>query len=89
MSESATERRLHAQAAALTGWAKEPNRTARTQTWRDGFLAKLEREVDPDGSMEPQERATRAEGLRRAHLANAARLSAKARRERKEQPTPQ
>jgi len=85
MSESPTQRRLHARAAALTGWAKEPNRTARTQRWRDGFLAKLEREVDPEGVMAPQERAERVERLRLAHLAKAsAAASAAAARRREE-----
>jgi len=85
MPESPTERRLHAQAAALTGWAMERNPTARTQAWRDGFLAKLERQVDPDGVLPPQERAERAERLRLAHLARAsAAASAAARRRREE-----
>jgi hypothetical protein len=85
MSESPMERRLHAQAAALTGWAMEPNRTARTQAWRDGFTRKLERQVDPDGVLSPQERAQRAELLRQAHLAKARAASVAAFRRRREE----
>lgn len=84
MSESAAERRLRAQAAALTRWAREPDRAESTQGWRDGFTRKLEREIDPDGLLPPPELAVRVEAARRAHLVNAARLSVKARRERAE-----
>lgn len=86
MSESPAERSLHAQAASLTYWSTVPNRTAATQPLRDGFVRKLERQVDPDGVLEPQERARRVEMARRAHLANASRLAAKARRERAAKP---
>lgn len=85
MSESPLERSLHAQQAALTGWAMEPNRTARTQAWRDGFIRKLEQQVDPEGVLPPEERARRAEKLRLAHLAKARNAAAKARREKREQ----
>jgi hypothetical protein len=84
MSESPTERSCHAQHAALTGWAMEPNRTGRTQKWRDGFLRKLESQVDPDGVLSPQERAARAETLRLAHLAKARTASVAAARRRRE-----
>lgn len=86
MTESAAERSLHAQAASLTYWSRVPNRTAATQPLRDGFVRKLELQVDPDGVLEPQERARRVEMARRAHLANASRLAAKARREKAAKP---
>ncbi len=47
---------------------------------RAGFMAKFEREVDPDGVLAPEERARRADAARRAHMARLALKSAKARR---------
>lgn len=82
MSESATERSLHAQAASLTHWSKVPDRTAATQAMRDGFTRRLELQVDPAGLLPPQELARRVEMARKAHLANMSRLAAKARREK-------
>jgi len=84
MAESATERSLHAQAASLLHWSQVEDRTEATQAWRDGFTRKLEREIDPDGLLAPQELAKRVEMKRRAHMANMTRLAAKARRERAE-----
>jgi hypothetical protein len=45
-----------------------------------GFLAKFEREVDPDGRLTPAERKRRAEAARRAHMTRLALKSAAARR---------
>lgn len=84
MSESATERRLHAQQASLTYWAAVPDRPAAMKPLRDGFTRKLEREIDPDGRLSPQELATRVEMARAAHMARMTRLAAKARREKRE-----
>jgi hypothetical protein len=47
---------------------------------REAFLAKFEREVDPDELLSSDERRRRAEHARRAHMARIARLSAIARR---------
>lgn len=79
-----TERRLQAQAASLTYWSQVRDRSAAMKPLRDGFLRKLEQQVDPDGTLDPVERAKRVEMARRAHLANASRLAAKAARERRE-----
>jgi hypothetical protein len=46
-------------------------------------MAKFEREVDPDGSLDPHERAVRAEHLRKAYFQRLALKSAKARRARR------
>ena len=73
---SADERRLRAQAAAHTSWANTTDRTART--------ARFEKQADPDGILPPEERARRAEHLRKAHMAKLALASAKARRLKKE-----
>ena len=47
---------------------------------RAGFIAKFEREADPDGVLTPKERARRADALYRAHMTRLAMASAKARR---------
>lgn len=45
-------------------------------------MARFEREVDPDGVLDPCERAKRAESARQAYYAKLAYQSARARRER-------
>ena len=47
---------------------------------RSTFLARFEREVDPDGILPEAERLRRAEAARKAHLARLALKSAQARR---------
>ena len=51
---------------------------------RAAFLAKFEREVDPAGTLPEEERRRRAEHARKAHFARLARLSANARRKKKD-----
>jgi hypothetical protein len=46
-------------------------------------LAKFEREADPQGVLDPAERARRAEHLRRAHFTRLALASSRARAARK------
>ena len=84
MTASPAERRLQAQAASLTYWSQVRDRSAAMKPLRDGFIRKLEQQVDPDGVLDPQERARRVDMGRRAHLANASRIAAKAARERRE-----
>jgi hypothetical protein len=43
------------------------------------FLAKFERQVDPDGTLPPAERARRAEHARKAHMTGLALASSRAR----------
>ena len=51
---------------------------------RAAFLAKFEREVDPTGTLPEEERRRRADHARKAHFARLARLSANARRRKKD-----
>lgn len=51
-----------------------------TANARRAFLDKFEREVDPDGLLEPGERARRAEHARKAHMQRLALKSAAARK---------
>ena len=53
-----------------------------TKAAREAFMARFEREVDPDGTLAPEERARRAEAARKAYFAQLAHKSAKARRSR-------
>ena len=64
---------LHAQGGTNTGPA------------RSAFLARFEREVDPDGSLTESERQKRAECARRAYFARLGLKSAK-KRQRKRKP---
>jgi hypothetical protein len=50
-----------------------------TAKGRASFLASFEAKVDPDGILNPEERARRAGHLRKAHFTRLAYLSAKAR----------
>jgi hypothetical protein len=53
-----------------------------TKAAREAFMARFEREVDPDGTLAPEERSRRAEAARKAYFAQLAHKSAKARRRR-------
>jgi hypothetical protein len=57
-----------------------------TKAARLAFLSSLEREVDPDGLLEPAERARRANHARAAHFSRLAYLSARARAARARRP---
>jgi len=63
------ERSTRARIAACVRWAHESDRTAATAPARRGLMAKFEREVDPDGTLTPAERARRAGSLMDAHMA--------------------
>lgn len=64
-------------------WAFEPDRTAATAPGRKAAEERFEKMVDPDGTLDPVERAKRAANARKAHYQKMARLSAKARAARK------
>ena len=51
-----------------------------TQPARNAFLARFEREVDPDRQLPSEERVRRAEHLRKAYFTELAMKSARARR---------
>lgn len=74
------ERKLAASISAHESWAQTPDRSARTAPARAALMAKFEREVDPDGTLPPDERARRAEHKRKAHFQRLALKSARARR---------
>lgn len=78
------ERSMRARAATHTRWAAEADRSAATAAARAAFLDRFERQVDPDGTLDPAERARRAEHARKAYFAQLALKSSKARRRRAE-----
>jgi hypothetical protein len=77
-----SERMMRAKLAAHTSWANTADRSARTAPARRAYMKRFERQVDPDNSLHPAERARRAEHAMRAHLTRAALKSAQARRQR-------
>lgn len=77
---SAAERSLMGRIAAHESWARTPDRTARTAKARAALMASFEKQVDPDGTLSPQEGARRAEHARKAYFARLALKSAQARR---------
>ena len=52
---------------------------AHTKPARTAFLSRFEREVDPDGTLDSQERARRAEHAKKAYFLRLAQESRKAR----------
>lgn len=70
---------LQARYAAQMRWANE-DPTKQGEIARAGLLAKFEREVDPEGILDPAERARRAESARKAFYTRLALKSAQARR---------
>lgn len=79
-SVSPSERRLAAQIAAHESWAGTPDRAARTAPARAAMLARFERQVDPEGTLPPEERARRAEHAKSAYFQRLALKSARNRR---------
>lgn len=73
------ERSARARIAAFTMHAKNDSRET-SKPGRDAFLARFEREVDPDGALPERERARRAESAKRAHMTKLALKSAASRR---------
>lgn len=79
---TAAERSLRARLGAHALWAQTEDRAARTVAARRGFQRRFENQVDPEGLLDPAERARRAEHLRKAHMLRLSMASAKARRQR-------
>lgn len=74
------ERAIVARIAAHESWARTADRSARTAPARAALMARFEAEVDPDGTLPPDERARRAEHKRRAYFQRLALASARSRR---------
>jgi hypothetical protein len=77
---AASRRALRARLAAHQLHARVQDAAAHTAPARAAFLARFEREVDPEGSLDPRERARRAEHARKAYFLRLALASSHARR---------
>ncbi|MEV0425397.1 hypothetical protein [Micromonospora sp. NPDC050495] len=69
-----------ARLAAHVKWAQCPDRAAATAAARQAFHDRWEQLVDPDGKLDPAERAKRAASAKSAHYARMALRSAQTRR---------
>jgi hypothetical protein len=67
---------------AHNSWARTDDRAARTAPGRNAAFARFEREVDPDGTLDPDERHRRARHLQKAYMARLSLKAAQARRTR-------
>jgi hypothetical protein len=70
---------INRQIAAEISWSRTTDRSARTRPAREAFLRRFEREVDPDGTLSPDERHRRAEHAKRAYMLRLARRALAAR----------
>ena len=82
-SSAANRRVLRARLAAHQLHAGVPDAAAHTAPARAAFLSRFERAVDPEGSLDPQERARRAEHARKAYFLRLALASSHARGHRR------
>jgi len=78
------QRSLRARLAAHAMHARHDGREV-TARARSAFLARFEREVDPDGRLSVTERQHRAEQARRAHFARLALASSRSRQARRQE----
>jgi hypothetical protein len=73
------DRVLRARIAAHVLHAQIPDEAEHTAPARAAFLSRFEREVDPDGVLDPVERTRRAEHAKKAYFLRLALASRKAR----------
>jgi hypothetical protein len=73
------QRRLRGQIGAAVSWANTTSRTARTAPGHAGLRKRFELEVDPAGTLPPEERAKRAEQAFKAHMLKLSYKSSRAR----------
>lgn len=73
------QRVLRARLAAHASWANTADRVARTKPAADAFMARFEREVDPDGQLVAAERLERATSAKKAYFQRLALASSMAR----------
>lgn len=74
------QRTTRARIAAHTSWAKTTDRARRTAPARHAAMERFERQVDPDGTMDPVTRAKAAASARTAFYTRIALKSHEARR---------
>lgn len=77
------QRSMNGRIGAYAMHAKVTDPTAHTAPARQEFDARFEREVDPEGTLPPEERARRAAFARRAYFLRLSLRSAQVRRARR------
>lgn len=85
-SLTSQQRRLRAQIAAHAQWANCDDPAAHTAPARAAFLDRFEKQADPDGVLTLEERARRAEHLRKQYFKTMALKSSRARAAKAAQP---
>ena len=83
-SPGKAKRVLQARMAAHALHARVEDPAAHTAPAREVFLSRFERGVDPEGVLEPQERARRAEHARKAYFLRLAAESSKSRAKKRQ-----
>lgn len=76
------QRVMRARIAAHTRWSKVRDRQAATEAGRRAAMERFERQVDPDGTMDPETRAKLAASAKSAYFQQLAFASSKARTRR-------
>jgi hypothetical protein len=71
---------INRQIAAEISWSRTTDRSARTRPAREAFLRRFEQEVDPGGTLPPDERHRRAEHAKRAYMLRLAKRAVAARK---------
>lgn len=81
MALNSEQRSTNARIGAFAQHAAHDTRET-TKAARAAFLDRFERQVDPDGQLDPQERRKRAEAAKRAYFTKLGKKSGEARRRR-------
>lgn len=84
-SLTASQRAQRARIAAQARWLREDGSQG-THAAREAFMARFEREVDPDGTMHPDERERRAASARRLYFQRLAFAKSRKAAERRGEP---
>jgi hypothetical protein len=77
------QRALIARLAAYSRWAKCDDVDAAMQEPHKAFLARFEKQVDPEGKLSVAERQRRAEAAMKAHMTRLALRSAQVRKKKR------
>lgn len=68
MALTREQRATRSRLGAHTRWAAEPDPKAAMAPARNGFMARFEKQVDPDGVLPDEERTRRAKHARKAYM---------------------
>jgi hypothetical protein len=79
----AEEHARNSRIGAHVSWANTSDRAARTAPARKAAMDRFEKQVDPEGVLDPTERAIRAEHAKKAYFLRLSSLAAKSRARRK------